>query len=335
MTTPGEPFELAHYYPGWIWHPTAVERMKSLLLFFDGYVLLLPQQHFDTTVAREEDLAVPLHQAGLLHNLDPKIWLDRDTARTIREVAIRASQSRYPSSGNTITDFHFISRMENASRIVRQMLRSGSVTVRRPDLGPDMVEMPAHARSAVLLALGLAACEGVSNHRIHLVGSLGQVEAQSPEFRHRDNPLLARAKATGRLVHNDLVDVGIDMSGIPLDEVLAFRREHGKGYRQYARGLRQFVAALERADTAEQQRLLLDRTEEIADAASDLRRARRAWGRPVVSLALAGAGAVWTLHQADLIGAVFGALGAAAGFTSPERRQSAFTYLFEARRMQN
>ncbi|MGW7426355.1 hypothetical protein ACWGJB_41310 [Streptomyces sp. NPDC054813] len=330
MTARGEAtLELAHYYPGWIWHHGAVEHMKSLLLFFDGYVLLLPEEHFNETVAGEESLAVPLREAGLLHNVDPATWLDHDTARTIRAAAEQViGPHGRPRLRSALTRKHFISPREDPERILQGMISSGSVTRKRPDLGPDMVEMPARVRSAVLLTLALRASERVSEHRIHLVAGR---PAQSVS--REDYPVLTRAGSTGRLVHKDIVDVGIDLSRVPVDEILGFRREHGKAYRHYARGLREFVAALERADATEQERLLRDRSEEIADSASDLRRARRGWGRPVASLALAGAGAAWTLHQADITGAVIGVLGAATSFTAPERPRSAFTYLFDARGM--
>lgn len=217
-----------------------------------------------------------------------------------------------------------------ADAIMRSMIRSGVISRRRPDLGPDMIETPGWVRSAVLLALGLAAARSrVSGQQIHLVGSLGGVERASGS----GSALLTRAKAAGQVVHRDLIDVGIDLSQVPLDEILEFRRESGKEFRKYARDLRRFVINLETAGPADRERLIGDRSEELSDAASDVRGARRAWGRPVVSLVLAGAGAAWTLHQADPTGAVLGALSALAGYSAPERADTAFTYLFEARNM--
>ncbi|CAN3979913.1 hypothetical protein [Kitasatospora purpeofusca] len=43
MSTEGAPLELAHYYPGWIWDDASVGRMKSLLLYFDGFALGVAQ----------------------------------------------------------------------------------------------------------------------------------------------------------------------------------------------------------------------------------------------------------------------------------------------------
>ncbi|WP_395293056.1 hypothetical protein ACF9IK_05230 [Kitasatospora hibisci] len=345
MGTETPSLDLAHYYPGWIWDDTSVHRMKSLLLYFDGFALLLPEEHFQAVVARETQLAGPLRAAGLLHNLAPGTWLDAETARAVRQVAERTRRSGAgPASasglditaghftgGLTITGGHVAGHAENADRIVDRMLCTGSVSRRRPDLGADMVEMPPRVRAAVLLALGLSAQRRVPGHRLHLVGDLpGPV----------DTAAVTPADGSGRggiaplTLHRDLVDAGVDLSQVPLDEILDFRREHGGTYRAYARDLRRFVVELDTVDhPAERERLLRDRSESIADQATALRRARRAWGRPVASLAIAGDGAAWTLHQADPAGAVIALLGAASGFTPPGRDGGPFTYLFEARRL--
>ncbi|MFF2548382.1 hypothetical protein ACFVUY_38300 [Kitasatospora sp. NPDC058063] len=331
MTAQRTPFELAHYYPGWIWDHRSVEAMKSLLLFFDGFALLLPSEHFDATVAQEEELAAPLLEAGLLHNVEPQTWLDAPTAVAIRraaEGAIGTPASGIPHAGGPfLTVGHFVATSEDADQTVRQLLRLGVVSRHRPDLGPDMVDLADSARSAILLALGLAAAQRVTEHEIYLVGDLAAV-GPNPNRPESNRAILAS------LVHQDAVDVGVDLSGVPLDEVLDFRRQHGEGYRRYARELRRFVAALDAAPmTIDKLRLRRDRSQEIADYAADLRRARRGWVRPLASLALAAAGAAWTLRQADVVGSAVAAAGAAAGFTSPGRPNTPFTYLFDARAM--
>lgn len=197
------------------------------------------------------------------------------------------------------------------------MLETGAVIRHRPDLGPDMIEMPPPAHAAALTALGLAAQRRITDHRLHLVGDLS-----------------APGSTTTYTLHRDLEDVGVDLSPVPLDEILDFRREHGGDYRSYARELRRFVRTLEGTDhPADRRRLLNDRSESLADQAAALRRARRAWGRPLASLALAGAGAAWTLHQADPVGALVAISGAAAGFARPAKQPTPFTYLLEARRL--
>lgn len=342
MTIQGVPPELAHYYPGWIWDARSVGELKSLLLFFDGFALLLPEDHFHAAVTHEAELAQPLQEAGLLHNFEPRTWLDADTAQIIRRAAIRSRRAEGSPAFITIGHLwgpmaistgHMAADPPSTDRIVNQMLRSGTIIRRRPDLGPDMVDMPERARAAVLLTLGLAAQAKVASHRIHLVGDLSQATREQSDPLPRVGQALSKAERIGRLLHQDILNVGVDLSEAPLDEILDYRREHGAAYRAYAEDLRRFVGILQAAEPIDRPRMLHERSESIADHASKIRRARRAWGRPVTALAFAGAGAAWTLHQADIWGAVFGALGAAAGFARPPKPQSPFTYLFETRRI--
>ncbi|MFD7411807.1 hypothetical protein [Kitasatospora purpeofusca] len=227
-----------------------------------------------------------------------------------------AARIRQYGYGSALTTHHFGPAGVRASRVY-DLLQTGAVTRRRPDIGPDMVEMPPAARSAALMALAVVAQRRVLDHRLHLVGDL-------PEANH----------ATAFAVHRDLEDVGIDLSPVPLDEILDFKDRYGDDYKRYARELRVFVRALEGTDhPAARKQLLNDRKESLADQAAALRRARRAWGRPLASLALAGMGAAWTLHQPDLVGALINLSRAASGFTAPPRQHTPFTYLLEARRL--
>jgi hypothetical protein len=196
-----------------------------------------------------------------------------------------------------------------------------------------MVDMPERVRDAVLVTLGLAAQTKVSDHRIHLVGDLSRAARAQSGLPPQVGQALPNAERTGGLLHRDILNVGVDLSAVPLDEILDYRRENGAAYRVYAQDLRRFVRDLEAAEPIDHPRMLHERSESIADHASRLRRARREWGRPMTALAFAGAGAAWTLHQADIWGAIFAALGAAAGFSRPARPESPFTYLFETQRL--
>src|SRR5579884_649642 len=90
----------------------------------------------------------------------------------------------------------------------------------------------------------------------------------------RDDPeergaLLRRAGdawgwVTPLAVSADLQDVGIDVSGVPLDEVLDFRRQHGAEYRAYRRNVRDFVLTVVRAPE-DRGVLARERTERLRD----------------------------------------------------------------------
>lgn len=71
---PGVP-EFVHYYGDWFWTDEHTAWLKSLLLFFDGIALALPNETVDGLIASHPVLAQPLAEAGLLRNYAPDLWL--------------------------------------------------------------------------------------------------------------------------------------------------------------------------------------------------------------------------------------------------------------------
>lgn len=343
MVEPEARQELAHYYSDWIWDDRSLLRMKSLLLFFDGVALMLPSEHFDRTVDQEPILAQPLLEQGMLHNFTPGNWLTprivakiRDAAYAVtHELAAQAGQrsapSPQPGRDVTITTAHFTVPVEDTGSIIDQLLSDGVIEGRQSLLGPDMVRLSSPVRSVILFALALAAQASIETHRIRLVGS-GQ-HASRPAWGDEDLYRVFTASTSGvyaDVFARDIQDVGIDLSAVPLDEVLDYRRQHGETYRAYARNLRTVVRTLVDEEAVDREELLRDRTEEILDQANTLRRARRDWGRPTAALALSAMGAAWTARQGDGWGSVLAILAALAGFAKPSSPSSAFTYLFDA-----
>jgi hypothetical protein len=350
--------ELANYYTAWIWPDQSMEWMKSLLLFFDGLALALPQKHCDTVIDTDPVLAQPLQAAGLLHNFDPEVWMTKPIAAEIRRAAhtaLRRTDDHHSMLRAGITTGHFIESSEVSQKIIDEMLKSRVVTCRRPDLGSDMVEMTPLTLKIVLTIVALTVRATATDYDIHLVTdyygktsdalkaalcSLHEATPASSLARRglytmpagwRRDLAISTPPPVGLALAADIEDVGIDLTGVPLDEVLDYRTQHGDRYRAYARALRNFATDLASVTPQEQDNLLRDRIEEIADHAAALRKARRALIRPAAAFAMSAAGAAWTIHQGDSIGAIFAALSALAGFAKPSQPSSAFTYLFGVR----
>ena len=141
-----------------------------------------------------------------------------------------------------------------------------------------------------------------------------------------------------RVIAFDLEPVSFDMDSVPLDELLQFRSEHQAAHRAYMRVLRGFMAEL--ADVSRQEEreaLLLQRRQEISDAAHDLQRStRRALGRNLPSWSFGLAGGAWSATTGDPLGLVFAALGLVSGVLglkgSDSNNVAAYSYLFQAQR---
>jgi hypothetical protein len=147
---------------------------------------------------------------------------------------------------------------------------------------------------------------------------------------------LSRAEmpSVGHLVALDLEAVTLDLSRVPLDELLGFRSEHAVEYRAYAKELRSVIRQLGPLEEADRLSLLEDRREELADRAHGLRKiSLKAW-RPgslgIASVSLGLAGAAWeAAAHSDPVSA---ALVLAAGLVGalPARTVDAYSYVITA-----
>ena len=131
-----------------------------------------------------------------------------------------------------------------------------------------------------------------------------------------------RMPSRDNVIAFDLEPVGFDLDPIPIDELLDFRAEHQPAHRAYMRDLRGFMAELAEIDAPkEREALLLQRRQEIADAAHQLRSStRNAFKISLASWSFGLAGSTWSIITGDPLGAVLGTLGLASGLLAPDRR---------------
>ncbi len=108
-----------HHEP--YWRPDEGDWIKSLLLFFDGVAVLVPDYMRDRPLFADPTLAQPLTDHGLLHRLSPETLVNQQTAEALTELLddlLRAdafddrdrdtafaeiSHSRLGGTGSTVT----------------------------------------------------------------------------------------------------------------------------------------------------------------------------------------------------------------------------------------
>lgn len=73
--------EIAYYYPERYWLAREGSWIKSLLLFFDGVAILLPDCMSGRELIADPSLAEPLSDRGLLRVLQPEWLIDAPTPR--------------------------------------------------------------------------------------------------------------------------------------------------------------------------------------------------------------------------------------------------------------
>jgi hypothetical protein len=325
--------DVAFYYPGHLWRHT--DWIKNLLLFFDGVALLVPEYKKGEPEAHDPILAGPLRERGLLHYLVADQVVDKQATEQLATAVTNVIVSGALDSlrRDRSTAFHEISMSRmgyygdlGLAKMLFDELRARGLARE----STDGVSIPLHPSVRYLILVLLAQILRPQGAAMGL--DLSPATDQLRIVRALTEILnLPEAPSVGRVVAFDLQTVSVDLSSVPLDEVLGFRSEHRAAHQKYARSVRDFARQLSLMPHEELQSAFADRRAEIEDLASDLRnKARKAWRQPV-SFALGLAGAAWTFSTGNPIGALFvaGAL-AAKGLSGKDNEEGAFSYIFAA-----
>ena len=333
--------DLAYYYPAPYWGLAEVDRLKSLLLFFDGIAILLPRYMSGRESAADPVLAGPLREMGLLTILEPETFVDQAvTEALITAIAELITSGAFDDLDHSEHAYQELSRsrmgwgadVELSDMITQELIARG---LARPS--QDGVSVPLHpvVRATFLVLLSQLARDAGRRAGLGLHPATTSYRAVQDLLRVMSFPA---SPSAGHLVTLDLETVGIDLATVPLDDILDFREHHGQAYRAYARNIRRQVSELGLMEPEEREATLADRRKELTDVAEDLRnRARLRWRNPLGTFALGAAGATWLgagpLH--DPLGAVLAfatAGGALAAAASGQEPVTAYSYVFQAKR---
>ena len=333
MSDSSETPSFAFYYPGALWRSS--DWVKSLLLFFDGIALLVPNYMKERPEFLDPSIAIPLREQGLLEILEPESLVDKDATLALGDgLAELISAGAFDELASEGTAFHELSYSRLGGYGDEAIARSILGELKKRGLAHDTedgVSIPMHpvVRNTVLIflaqilrgkgpELGVELWPATDRHQV--VDSLVEILS------------LPQAPSAGHVVSLDLATVGVDLRSEPLDEVLRFREEHGIEFRRYARDVRKTAADLSLLGTDQREAAMKDRLESLADTAELLRQASRdRWKKPA-GFGLTLAGAVWAATTGDPWGAVVGGgLGTALGLAAGEIADAgAFSYLFRA-----
>jgi hypothetical protein len=324
--------EVAFYYPGHLWHHG--DWIKTLLLFFDGVGLLVPEYKQGEPESLDPVLAAPLREQGLLHYLIADQVVDKAATEQLATALTNfITSGAFDSLARDGTAFHAISisRMgyygdQGLAQMLFEELEARGLARK----SQDGVSIPLHPAIRYLILVLLA--QILRPRGLSMGLDLSPTTDQPRIVRALTEFLeLPTAASSGHVVALDLQTVSVDLSAVPLDEVLSFRAEHREVHRSYVRTVRTFARELSLMPAPDRAAALSERVEALDDLAHDLRRtARRAWKRPA-SFALGVAGASWTYATGDPVGAILaaGALALSAA-DSPPKEAGAFSYLFAA-----
>jgi hypothetical protein len=339
------PSEFAYYYPEPYWLASESSWIKSLLLFFDGVAILLPNYMSGRELVADPVLAGALTDGGLLKVLEPEWFVDDELSARLAESMVELISGgafEAPDPGGfaalSMSRMGFAelsaSRMGNRHRGVFEMIHDDLKTLGLALDSADGVSIPLRrdVRIAYLMLLAQEAREAGRRQGFDLHPTTNGTHARAAV---RSFLELAPMPSRHDVIGFDLATASVDLDGVPLDEVLAFRRQHSTEFREYMVNLRRFVEEISATDGPDRRRLLEQRQAELTAQARSLRRlSLDAFKKPAnaAGFALGLTGAAWTLATGDLLPAGLGALGAALPLLPNRDTGSAYSYIFRAHR---
>jgi hypothetical protein len=268
--------EIAYYYPEPVWEIGDHESnwIKNLILFFDGIGLLIPPQVHDKLFSRDPSLVYGLSDYKLLHLFDPK-----DLVNTSATQALADAISPLVESGafdhlrnNDGFDHLSYSRLgyyaseEIFQQLYGQFLERG-LAGESVD-GGFSFPVSATLRSLILVlwAQLLRAPGKQLGFDFHPVTNNPRVQRGLRSFLS-----LPMSPSSGHVVSLDLQTVGVNLTTVAIDDVLAFKEDHGKQYRAYRRNVHDLLRQIRQSQDEEESRQILeDRIEQLKDMATEI-----------------------------------------------------------------
>lgn len=323
--------EFAFYYPNAYFHDA--DWVKNLILFFDGLAVVIPE--FMPDHSNLDDLAIMqgLREHGLFKIIRPEASVDKDATEKLASAMVDVLASGVLDSLEESGDFQSLSMSRlgfMGDHKLAQFIFDELKARKLARDSEDGVSIPMHPMARLLVLVLLSQILRQSGEsggielspatdRPHLVGALTEILS------------LPQAPSAGNVVSLDMRAVGTDLSSVGIDEILAFRKEHGELHRNYRLSVRRFVRELSLMGEEERSAAFESRQEEIDDIASEIRNLLRTSWKTPASFMLGIAGAAWTATTGDALGALLAGGGAVLGLSgSADADAGAYSFLFNA-----
>jgi len=323
--------EFVHFYGDWIWGKDLTGWIKSLLLFFDGIALGIPHDVANYLIESDPYLAQPLIEQGLLRNFVEEIWPTQsfdDPAYELVEIADKYNRWEGVDPSEGIIPMRQLLGMDEELRFIGWVVPRAFLYIDRLDKMGDRTAK--YYRAFLVSITSMMLAQSVTDVAIQPIIN----DEDAARFVASAVGSLASGKRADVVVA-DIASVGIDLSAVPLDEVLDFRSKYGSEYRAYSKDIREFALMLSLMTESDQITAIAARRAELKDRRARLRRiGRQSFKGQSISLGLGLAGAAWTLAHGDTWGAAIAAGQIAAAATISKSSLSsigaAYTYIFRA-----
>ncbi len=334
--------DFAFYYPGQYW--LDADWIKNLILFFDGVAMLIPEYMEDHGRFADLPIVYSLREHNLFHVIRPEMSVGSEETELLASALVDII-----ASGRL--EFLTTARDENV-----ESFSFGSLSMSRlgfhgdPELARFMLEelkerglasdsedgksIPMHrtVRALILVLLAQILKYKGADMGLTLSPATDQwrlVEALSEIMNDPEDS----SPSLGEIVSFDMAMVGVDLGGVPIEEILNFRQQHYTQYRDYSLSVRNFARELSLMPEEERRLSFEQRQEQLDEVAQSLRRlGRAAWKKPV-SFSLGLVGAVCSLVGENIMGSVLNLASTLLGNQpANENEIGVYSYLFSAPR---
>ena len=332
--------DIAFYYPGQYWRN--VDWVKNLVLYFDGIGMLIPD--YMPHQGRWDDFPIveALKENQLFHVIRPEEDIGaeetRELATAIQGIIDSGALDAIVGTDKSAqwSDFGSLSMSRMGyfgDSVVAQALFEALKERGLASDSQDGVSIPMHraVRGLILVLLSQIIKDRGEERGLTLSPATDQVR-----FVRALNSVIEGVSSStpmaGDIVSFDMDVVGIDLSSVPIEDVLAFRKEHYPHHRDYRLAVRRFARELSDLPAEDRPLAFEQREEELRDAASALRREHRALWRRRTTFALGFIGAALNLLTGNLAGAaVTGAGSTLNAIGNRSLDLGCYSYLFEAK----
>ena len=331
--------EFAFYYPGQYWHDP--DWIKNLVCFFDGVAMLVPEYMPDVKSFDDYPLAASLKEHGLLRIIRPEQVVDSKATEKLAAAlsGIIKSGALEPllADADSHTSFRSLSRSrlgfygnEAIAKDVLNMLKEHGLAKD----SKDGLSVPMHGvvRALILVLLAQILRTAGDDMGITLSPATDQEQLVTALTDLITSDPRPAAPTNADVIAFDMATVGVDLSTVPLDELLDFRQQNHSQHRNYILTVRKFARELSAMDSDERADRFEQREEELNDLAQQLRNNSRKFWKKNASLAFSLAGMVWTAYTGNPVAAALATASAIFGFNPHGKETGVYSYLFSTPR---
>ncbi len=289
-----------------------------MLLLFDGVAILLPEQEKEWFYQQDEAVIAGLEEYEVLRCIRPEAVVDRQACDEVvmRTLNLLGSEELKRLPRNHQSMEFYLSKFGSA--IDPDLVQDLLTELRKSDLVAPLFS--SHS-VAIHPALGVLILSEVGRHvirharsqRIELFPSTDRLQLHT--LIREAGGLVPLGPAT-RIIATDMEAAGVSLGSVPIDEIIAFRREHHDLLNRYRLGIMEAAQDFAASGTRFEETLLRERREQFEANKASIDGHYRAWLKSRARVGIGFVGAVGNLVTGNYPGAAISAASAMT-VTSP------------------